>query len=145
MMQIVSDERDQLFTVTEMADLLFNQTDSASCYAAHRLLSEDRRYFKQAGRNPPLFAPRSPTEVTRFKEQAAAEQRVSELLLTLSLALIHRRPCIRLLHWQKHNAEVKVICSESDRVALLCDSSEWVSPKLTWILSVSLRTRTWQR
>ena len=37
-----------IFTVPQMADLLFNGGDPASCAAALRLLRDDRLYFKQA-------------------------------------------------------------------------------------------------
>ena len=40
---MVSEDKEQFYSVTEMADLLFNKSDSSSCYAAHRLLNEDRR------------------------------------------------------------------------------------------------------
>ena len=64
-------------SVTEMADLLFNNQDSLSCYAAHKLLTDDKRFFKQVGRKPPFYTPRGKQEMEAFCAQIAAEQKVS--------------------------------------------------------------------
>ena len=69
-------EKDAFLSVAEMADLLFNDTSPSLCYASHRLLNEDRTYFKQVGRLPPKFAARSDTEVQAIKGRQAAELKV---------------------------------------------------------------------
>ena len=46
-------EKEAYLSVAEMADLLFNDTSPDLCYASHRLLNEDRTFFKQVGRLPP--------------------------------------------------------------------------------------------
>ena len=44
---MVHDE-EELYSVQSMAELLFGNTNAVSCYASHRLLSQERLYFKQA-------------------------------------------------------------------------------------------------
>jgi hypothetical protein len=75
--QVVSDSED-LYDVEAMAELLFGvEAGVAHTYAAHRLLSEDRTFFKQAGRLPaPRFQPRPPREVASLQAKAAADARV---------------------------------------------------------------------
>lgn len=60
----------------EMADFIFGERSAASCAAAHRLLRDDRVYFKHAGRTPPVFSPRPPDQVEALQRQAAAEAKV---------------------------------------------------------------------
>ncbi|PRW58916.1 ribonuclease [Chlorella sorokiniana] len=64
-----------VFTVPEMAEFLFNNRKPESCAAALRLLREDRLYFKQAGRSPPMFSGRTRAQV----DSLAAELRHKEL------------------------------------------------------------------
>ena len=40
-------EGQEHYSVAQMSELLFGDADPAHCYAAHRLLSEDRTLFKQ--------------------------------------------------------------------------------------------------
>ena len=75
-------EKDTFLSVTEMADLLFNDTSPSLCYASHRLLNEDRTFFKQVGRLPPKFAARPDAEVQAIKGRQAAELKVSYSTLT---------------------------------------------------------------
>ncbi len=63
-------------SVAEMADLLFNETSAGYCYASHRLLNEDRTFFKQVGRLPPKFAARPDAEVRAIQGRQAAELKV---------------------------------------------------------------------
>ena len=63
-----------------MADLLFNNAAPAACYAAHRLLSEDRTFFKQVGRAPPSFQARTQKDVAVAQARLDAERKVSPLL-----------------------------------------------------------------
>ena len=74
-LQMVHDE-EELYSVQSMADLLFGNTDAVSCYASHRLLSQERMYFKQAGRNPPLFQARAPQDVHALKVKRDLEDKV---------------------------------------------------------------------
>ncbi|KAL4425691.1 hypothetical protein ABPG75_009707 [Micractinium tetrahymenae] len=66
-----------VFTVPQMAEFLFNRVDPAACVATLRLLRDDRLYFKQAGRSPPMFSPRSEADVqslqASLRKQAEAE------------------------------------------------------------------------
>ena len=75
-MQMVHED-DELYSVTEMATLLFGNQDPTSCYASHRLLSQERIFFKQAGRSPPRFQARSAKEVHALKAKRAADEKVS--------------------------------------------------------------------
>lgn len=66
-----------------MAQLLFGNDSAACCYASHRLLNEDRTYFKQAGRMPPVFAARQDKEVVAILARDEAEKQVGEILYSI--------------------------------------------------------------
>ena len=72
--QVVTGSNETL-DVASMAELLFGEATTAHKYAAHRLLSEDRTYFKQTNRSPARFQPRPETEVRSLimKAEAAAK------------------------------------------------------------------------
>ena len=92
---MVHDE-DELYSVQSMADLLFGNTDAVSCYASHRLLSQERMYFKQAGRNPPLFQARAPQDVHALTVKRELEKKVClASLLAHSTTLEYHLNCIR--------------------------------------------------
>lgn len=76
---MVHDE-EELYSVQSMAELLFGKTDASSCYASHYLLSQERIFFKQAGRSPPLFQARSPQDVNALRMKRAAEEQVNATL-----------------------------------------------------------------
>ena len=69
-------EPDALYGVDEMADMLFSETGPVHMYATHRLLREDRRLFKQAGRQPPMYQPRLQAEGEALQAQEEAMARV---------------------------------------------------------------------
>lgn len=73
-------EEKELYSVTEMAELLFGNENPASCYASHRLLNQERIFFKQAGRNPPRFQARPSAEVNSMRVKRAAEAKAAALL-----------------------------------------------------------------
>ena len=73
--QMVHDD-EELYSVQSMAELLFGNADASSCYASHRLLSQERTFFKQASRSPPLFQARSPKDVNALRMKQAAEEQV---------------------------------------------------------------------
>ena len=75
-MQMVHED-DELYSVTEMASLLFGNEEAPSCYASHRLLSQERIFFKQAGRSPPRFQARSAKEVLSLKAKRIADEKVT--------------------------------------------------------------------
>lgn len=79
-----------LFTVPNMADLLFARCDPASCAAALHLLRDDKVYFKQAGRNPPMFSPRTASQVeslaNSLRLQQAAEAELARFLSDIQQA-----------------------------------------------------------
>lgn len=68
-----------LYTVPEMAELLFTAPNPASCAAAHRLLLNDRLYFKQVGRHPPMYAARSEGDVKSLRRAAELAKEAEEL------------------------------------------------------------------
>ncbi|TAF04438.1 MAG: RNB domain-containing ribonuclease [Nostocales cyanobacterium] len=55
---------------SQMANLLFSESDAPYCYAAHCLLSEDKLYFKQKG---DAYEPRSTAQVAERKHQIEVE------------------------------------------------------------------------
>jgi hypothetical protein len=65
-----------IFTVPAMAQLLFNRSDAAACAAALRMLRDDRLYFKQVGRSPPMFSARSRSQVEALEESQRQQQQV---------------------------------------------------------------------
>ncbi|MCG9890399.1 MAG: ribonuclease R [Thermosynechococcaceae cyanobacterium MS004] len=61
----------------QMAQLLFSEQSAVCCYAAYRLLSQDKLYFKQKGE---VYEPRSAAQVADLKHQVEKEiQRQQEL------------------------------------------------------------------
>lgn len=74
-MQMVHEDN-ELYSVTDMAELLFGNTSPTSCYASHRLLSQERIFFKQAGRSPPRFQARSEKDVQSLRAKRLAEEKV---------------------------------------------------------------------
>ncbi len=54
-----------------LSRLLFSSEDPPFCYAAYRLLMEDRLYFKQRG---DLYEPRTPAQVEELRHQVEREQ-----------------------------------------------------------------------
>lgn len=74
-MQVVYEDK-ELYSVTDMAQLLFGNTSPTSCYASHRLLSQERIFFKQAGRSPPRFQARSEKDVQSLRAKRLAEEQV---------------------------------------------------------------------
>ena len=98
-MQMVHED-DELYSVTEMATLLFGNQEPTSCYASHRLLSQERIFFKQAGRSPPRFQARSAKEVHSLKAKRIADEKVGTLFVwSLCLAAYAcRLKSISILH-----------------------------------------------
>lgn len=84
-----------VFTVPQMADFLFNRADPAACMAALRLLRDDRLYFKQAGRSPPMFSPRAQADVhslqASLRQQAEAEAAWNRFLADVQGAQLQER------------------------------------------------------
>ena len=74
-----------------MAELLFGEASATHRYAAHKLLSEDRTYFKQTNRSPARFQPRLEKEVRSFiiRAEALAKVRLAAGCWLLSLCGFH--------------------------------------------------------
>ncbi len=62
-----------------MATFIFGDHTPARCAAAHRLLRDDRLYFKTAGRAPLAFSPRPADQVEELARQLAAQQKEEAL------------------------------------------------------------------
>ncbi len=60
----------------ELANLLFSDQSDPACYAAYRMLDDDRIYFKQKGDR---YEPRTPTQVEEQKHQQAAGDKRREV------------------------------------------------------------------
>ena len=75
-------------TPMQLAALLYSDQSASPCYAAHRLLSEDKLYFKQKG---DLYEPRSAAQVAELKHQlerqAQREQEQAQFQMALRQAL----------------------------------------------------------
>ena len=68
--EILIEEGERSFEPKELAQLLFSEQSVPCCYAAHRLLSEDKLYFKQKG---DVYEPRTATQVAELKHQIERE------------------------------------------------------------------------
>jgi exoribonuclease II len=68
--EILVEEGSRAVVPKELAQLLFSEQTVPCCYAAHRLLSEDKLYFKQKG---DLYEPRTATQVAELKHQIERE------------------------------------------------------------------------
>ncbi len=64
-------ENGEAVTPADLASFLYSEQTPQFCYAAHRLLSEDKIYFKKKGDN---YEPRSPSQVEEIKHQLEVEQ-----------------------------------------------------------------------
>lgn len=76
-----------MYSVQEMASFIFGEETAATCAASHRLLREDRVFFKHAGRSPPTFSPRTPDQVEQLQRQAEAAQKEEESWQQFAAAL----------------------------------------------------------
>ncbi|OBQ03822.1 MAG: ribonuclease [Anabaena sp. LE011-02] len=63
-------EDGETVTPSQLANLLFSESTSPQCYAAHCLLSEDKLYFKQKG---DAYEPRSAAQIAERKHQIQVE------------------------------------------------------------------------
>ncbi len=63
-------EDGETVTPSQLANILFSESTSPQCYAAHCLLSEDKLYFKQKG---DAYEPRSAAQVAERKHQIEVE------------------------------------------------------------------------
>ena len=68
--EILIEEGGRAVEPKELAQLLFSEQSVPCCYAAHRLLSEDKLYFKQKG---DVYEPRTATQVAELKHQIERE------------------------------------------------------------------------
>ncbi len=64
-------EDGEAVTPADMASFLYSEQTPQFCYAAHRLLSEDKIYFKKKGDN---YEPRSASQVEEIKHQLEVQQ-----------------------------------------------------------------------
>jgi exoribonuclease II len=68
-----------MYTVPEMAELLFNSATPAAIAAAYKLLLTDALYFKQAGRHPPMYSARSEADVRSLLRAAELTKEAEEM------------------------------------------------------------------
>ncbi|MBD2568603.1 RNB domain-containing ribonuclease [Anabaena lutea] len=94
-------EDGETVTPSQMANLLFSESDAPQCYAAHCLLSEDKLYFKQKG---DAYEPRTATQVAERKHQIEVETQKAkgqqEFLARVEQAL-KGEP----VEWQRHDRQ----------------------------------------
>lgn len=109
-------EDDELYSVTEMASLLFGNEEAPSCYASHRLLSQERIFFKQAGRSPPRFQARSAKEVHALKATRIADEKAAAEVQEFVQEMYR---CHKLPHDQKPSMQEWTDSSQSHRLSAL--------------------------
>ena len=68
--ELLSEDGD-FATPKSLAELLFSESTPEACYAAHRLLSTDKIFFKQKGDR---YEPRSASQISDIKHQLATEE-----------------------------------------------------------------------
>ncbi|BAT51223.1 Ribonuclease II [Nostoc sp. NIES-3756] len=94
-------EDGEIVTPSQMANLLFSQSDSAPSYAAHCLLSDDKLYFKQKG---DAYEPRTAAQVAERKHQIEVEtlkaRGQQEFLTRVEQALQGET-----VDWQRHDRQ----------------------------------------
>jgi len=94
-------EEGETVTPTQMANLLFSESESAPCYAAHCLLSDDKLYFKQKG---DAYEPRTTAQVAERKHQIEVEalkaREQQEFLVRVEQALQGES-----VEWQRHDRQ----------------------------------------
>ncbi|MGH1396527.1 MAG: ribonuclease catalytic domain-containing protein [Trichormus sp.] len=94
-------EEGETVTPSQMANLLFSESTSAPCYAAHCLLSDDKLYFKQKG---DAYEPRTTTQVAERKHQIEVEalkaRGQQEFLVRIEKALQGE-----VVEWQRHDRQ----------------------------------------
>ncbi|KAK9829763.1 hypothetical protein WJX72_007759 [[Myrmecia] bisecta] len=111
-------EDNTMFTTEQMADFIFGSVEPWACYAAHRLLTEDRLYFKQAGRSPPVFQARPEKDVRSMIAKQEADRKLAE---EAALWLDSVQQAQKLPYDQKPTAEVWHTGQFAERVRLLVD------------------------
>jgi exoribonuclease II len=98
-----------------LAQLLFSDQGAVPCYAAHRLLCEDKLYFKQRKDH---YEPRPIAQVEELKHQIAVEQE-------------------RQVRWQSFLALVQQrLQANSDGTSEGCPSASWSPEELVYIESL---------
>jgi exoribonuclease-2 len=94
-------EEEATVTPSEMAILLFSESEAPYCYAAHCLLSEDKLYFKQKG---DAYETRTQTQVAERKHQLEVEAQKArgqqEFLTRVEQALTGV-----IVEWQRHDRQ----------------------------------------
>lgn len=102
-------EDNDLYSVAEMAQLLFGNTSATSCYASHRLLSQERTFFKQAGRSPPRFQARSEKDVHSLKTKRLVEEKVLTRCSICSYQ-VHGFSWVSRASWLEQHQQTEVLC-----------------------------------
>ncbi|MGK7941929.1 MAG: ribonuclease catalytic domain-containing protein [Crocosphaera sp.] len=96
-------EEGDAVTPTDMASFLFSDQTPTLCYAAHRLLCDDKIYFKKKGDS---YEPRSSSQVEEIKHQLEVEQQREQ------------EKAVFLEHIQQGIAGETVEWTQSDRTRL---------------------------
>ncbi|MDJ0733445.1 MAG: ribonuclease R [Nostocaceae cyanobacterium] len=94
-------EEGETVNPTQMANLLFSESEAAHCYAAYCLLSEDTIYFKHKG---DVYEPRTAAQVAERKHQLEVEaqkvQGQQEFLTRMEQALNGE-----VVEWQRYDRQ----------------------------------------
>ena len=72
--EILSEEGTTV-TPEQLSELLFEEREPVSCYAAHSMLSRDKIYFKKKG---DAYEPRSATQIAEIKHQLEVQKQKEE-------------------------------------------------------------------
>ncbi len=109
-------EDGEAVTPADMAQLLFSAQTAPQCYAAHRLLSDDKLYFKQKGDR---FEPRSQAQVADLKHQLEREAQRLQAQHAF-FARLHRVLSGDVVTWQSSDIPYMTAL---ERYALMGDES----------------------
>ncbi len=109
-------ELEESATPTSLAQLLFSDQSPPLCYAAHRMLSEDKIFFKQKGDS---YEPRPASQVEELQHKIAREAAKQEEREGF-LARIQSGLAGKLVEWKKSDRpQLEIV----ERYALLGDES----------------------
>lgn len=86
---------------SQMANLLFSESDGPHCYAAYCLLSDDKLYFKQKG---DAYEPRTTNQVAERKHQLEVEAQKARGQQEF-LARVEQSLAGEAVDWQRHDRQ----------------------------------------
>eukprot|EP01025_Chloroclados_australasicus_P042923 TRINITY_DN45660_c0_g1_i1.p1 TRINITY_DN45660_c0_g1~~TRINITY_DN45660_c0_g1_i1.p1 ORF type:complete len:829 (+),score=102.80 TRINITY_DN45660_c0_g1_i1:167-2653(+) len=120
----------QVFNLPQMTQKLFDSVTAESLYVSHRLLSEDGLYFKQVGRMPPMYEPRTADDVDMIKDFRESQQQNEKIFQKFKDTVMNAKDAPKELKPQKedwkswgleqhvHDLEMFALCKSTPEMGL---------------------------